>query len=331
MDDRPVDLEDAALQRMRPRPWWVRAAGPVAAGAAAILLALILGVSLGSTRRNVAFPAPPSGLSVAEAPAGALFLPKCPTSARLQRELDFAGLPPLVPTSSKLRCLANASSGGSAYDAGSTHSVELADGRGLTIYGRRGSPPSKPGSPSQRLREGTRDIDGTIWTWAVLENGATILAATSRGVYVELAAAGDEAQVDLLAEIASTLRPVESFPRPSAREICSSLEVSSSPTTVAAAFDTTAAAIATWEETPEVPGGPYVVGSEWRRRPADEPVALCYLDGDFGPPRGPAPGPGASPRVLPNYDRVVYLVGVERRPQGRIFGWKDRIAIRDPR
>lgn len=321
----------AAPERMRPRPSRLRARGPVAAGAAAVLLALVLGVTIGNARRNVASPAPSSGLSAAEIPAGALFLPKCPTSARLQRELDFAGLPPLVPTSPKLRCLANASSGGSAYDAGSTHSVELTDGRAVTIYERRGSPPSKPGSPSQRLREGTRDIDGTSWTWAVLENGWTILAATSRGVYVELAAAGDEAQVDLLAEIAGTLRPVESFPRPSAREICSSLEVSLSPTTVAAAFDATAAAIARWEETAEVPGGPHVAVSEWRRHPADEPVTLCYLDGDFGVPRGGPPGPGASPTVLPNYDRVVYLVGVERRPQGRIFGWKDSIAIRDPR
>lgn len=290
---------------------------------------LVVSVSCSSTVRELDGRAAigAEGAATAIPAASVLFLPAC-SNARPQSELDFAGIPPLVPTSPKLRCLSHASSGGSAYDAGSTHAVELTDGRGLTIYERRGPLPPKPGS--QVVRQGTRDVGGTTWTWAVLENGSTILQAMPRGVYVELAMRGDEAQLDTLAEIASTLRPVESLPRPPAREICSSLRVSSSPITVAAAFDSTAAAIAKWEETPETPGGPHVVGSEWRRHPADEPVALCYLDGDFGPPRMPPPGPGASPTALPNYDRAVYLVGVDRRPQGRVFGWKDRVVIRDP-
>ena len=260
----------------------------------------------------------------------ALFLPRCPTSARPQQELDIAGLPPLVPRGQQLRCLANAISGGSMYDAGYDASIELVDGRMLHLYERRGGLPVKEG-PSQTVRSGTRDIAGVSWTWSVLANGATMLATTTRGVYVSLDLRGDESQVDTLASVAATLQPVESLPRPPASDICAALDFVGQSVTVAAAFESTAAAVARWQEAPPAtPGGPQLVSSGWRAHPPDEPVAVCYLDGDFGLGRRPPPGPGVTPSPLPHWDRVVYLVGVDRHPIGVVFGWKHSIAIRDP-
>lgn len=101
--------------------------------------------------------------------------------------------------------------------------------------------------------------------------------------------------------------------------------------TVAAAFASTAASVVRLiEPPPSSPGGPQVVNSSWRAHPANEPVAVCYLDGDFGPPRRPPPMPGTTDAPLPNWDRVVYLVGVNRSPIGWIWGWQTSIPLRDP-
>jgi hypothetical protein len=268
-------------------------------------------------------------LAPAAAPLSAspVFLQACAAGARPQTELDWAGLPPLVPTSPTMRCLLNAV-GGSTYDGGYNFVIQLTDGRVLQIYERRGGRPVKEGA-SQAVPAGSRELNGVQWTWAKLANGATILEATTSGVYVELSAGGNDSQIDMLAEIARSLRPVEAVPRPSAREICSALSIGPNPYVVAAAFDTHAASIVGWEETAPMPVGMRVV-STWRNHPATEPVAVCYLDGDFGAAKGPAPLPGSAATPLPNWDRVVYLVGAERRPIAVIFGWQDRIPIRDP-
>jgi hypothetical protein len=260
--------------------------------------------------------------------ASPVFLKACPTGARPQTELDFAGLPPLVPTSSALRCLLNAVGGGSLYDGGYNFVIQLTDGRVLQIYERHGSRPVKDGA-STSLRAGERDVNGAKWQWATLANGSTILDSTSGGVFAELSLAGDESQVDTLVEVARSLRAVEAVPRPSARDICAALSVSSNPFAVAAAFDTSAASVVKWEETAPMPVGMRVV-STWRDRPATEPVAVCYLDGDFGPAKHPPPPPGATTTTVPNWNRVIYLVGADRRPIGVTFGWQDRIPIRDP-
>ena len=107
-------------------------------------------------------------------PASPVYMKACSTGARPQAELDFAGLPPLVPTSSALRCLLNAVSGGPTYDGGYNFVVQLTDGRVLQIYERRGARPVKEG-PSQSLRSGERDVNGAAWQWATLANGSTIL------------------------------------------------------------------------------------------------------------------------------------------------------------
>lgn len=288
--------------------------------AAVVLIAILLSACIAG------LPAPTPTPTSPQRPV-ALFLPAC-ADGRPQAELDLAGLPPLLPMSPRLRCLRHAAAGGSGYDAGVSYEIELDGGRSLGLYERRGTLPVKPAT--QRVREGTRDIAGTAWTWAVLENGLTILVAMIEGVHVELSTAGDESQVGTLAEIARSLRSLRSLPIPPARELCASLRVSPVPFTVAAAFDSTAAALARWEETAEDPGDPRVATSDWRRYPADEPVALCYLDGDFGTPRVAPPGLSSTPVVTPNYSRAVYLVGLDRRPIGRVFGSADRIPIRDP-
>jgi hypothetical protein len=259
-------------------------------------------------------------------PASPVFMKACASGARPQTELDWAGLPPLVPSSSSLRCLLNAVGGGSTYDGGYSFTIQLTDGRVLGIYERRGMRPEKPGG-AQALRTGTRDLAGVKWDWAVLANGTTILDTIRDGVYVEVSLAGDESQVDTLVDVARTFRPVETFPRPSARNICAALSIGPSPYAVAAAFDSRAASIAKWEETAPMPVGMRLV-SLWRDHPATEPVALCYLDGDFGPAKGPPPLSPATAR--PNWDRVVYLVGVDRRATAVVFGWQDSIPIRDP-
>jgi hypothetical protein len=259
--------------------------------------------------------------------ASPVFLQACAGGARPQTELDWAGLPPLVPTSPSMSCLLNAVGGATSYDGGYNFVIRLNDQRVLGIYERRGSRPIKDGAPPP-IQRGEREVNGVKWSWATLANGATILDATSGGVYAELSVTGDS-PIDTLVEIAGSLRPVEVFPRPSAREICAALPVGGNPYVVAAAFASSAGSVVKWHETPLAPGGPRPF-SEWRDHPATEPVAVCYLDGDFGPAKQPPPYPGSSATPLPNWNRVVYLVGVDRRPIGVVFGWQDRIPMRDP-
>ena len=261
------------------------------------------------------------------ATAAALFVPRCPSSVRPQADLDYAGLPPLVVSGPTVTCLLNASNGGSAYDAGYDASIQLADGRVLHLYERRGGLPLKSGGQTPE-REGTRDVKGTPWTWAILQGPTVSLTNTVNGTYVELDLPGDESRLDTLAALAAGLRPVESLPRPSARDICAALRVSIGPITVAGAFDSTADAVARWLETPRTPDGPHEVSSDWRRHPPTEPVAVCYLDGDFGPAKHP-PLPSSATEP-PNWSRVIYLVGVDRHPIGWTFGWQDRIPIVGP-
>src|SRR5256886_14400488 len=172
--------------------------------------------------------------------ASPVYMNACSTGARPQTELDFAGLPPLVPTASALRCLLNATNGGSTYDGGYNFVVQLTDGRVLQIYERRGSRPVKEGG-SQSLRTGERDVNGATWQWATLANGSTILDSTSGAVYVDLSLRGDESQVDTLVEVARSLRAAEAVSRPGARDICAGTPASPYPFVVAPAFDSSAA------------------------------------------------------------------------------------------
>ncbi|MDE3097127.1 MAG: hypothetical protein KGK07_14155 [Chloroflexota bacterium] len=231
-----------------------------------------------------------------------------------------------MPDPALLRCLTAATTSGSAYDAGSDHTVELTDGHEVMLYERRGPLPAKP--TAAPVRSGVRDVSGESWRWAELADGTTVLSTMTRGTYVELSMRGDASPVDELARIAATLRPVGTLPRLRARELCAALPYPG-VTSVAAAFDSTAATMAKWEETPEYPGRPHEVSSDWRKAPLDEIVTLCYLDGHFGPAHGPAPlASSATPR--PDYDRIVLQIALDRRPIARLFGWRDTIAIRDP-
>lgn len=274
------------------------------------------------------------GSGVASAPAGdpasasPVFLAGCPSGARPQSELDSAGLPPLVPTSGLLRCLLSAVSAASSYDGSYSFAIELTDGRVLQGYERRVARPAKDGA-SPQLGTGQREVNGVKWEWAALTSRTTVLGATTGGVYVELALAGDVSQLDTLVEVARSLRPVEALPRPSAQDLCASLPIGSPSYALAAAFGSSAGSVVKWHETPLSPDGPRAI-SQWRDHQATEPVAVCYIDGYFGLAKGGPPGAGAAPTQLRNWERAVYLVGVDRRPIGVAFGWKDGIPIRDP-
>jgi hypothetical protein len=141
-----------------------------------------------------------------------------------------------------------------------------------------------------------------------------------------LGACGD--RLSQLTANAGDRRPIESLPRQPARDLCASIVFGGDPT-VAAAFDSTAEAVARWEEIPKLPDGPTIARSSWRDHPAGERVAVCYLDGDFGAPRGPWL-PSASGSVPLDYDRAVYLIALDRRPIPLLFGWKSRVDIVDP-
>lgn len=69
-----------------------------------------------------------------------------------------------------------------------------------------------------------------------------------------------------------------------------------------ASFPSTAAAVASWEETRGPTDGPHPSSSEWRSHPPREFVAVCYFDGVFN---GVTRPPGAPP-----YERAVLLVMV---------------------
>lgn len=62
-----------------------------------------------------------------------------------------------------------------------------------------------------------------------------------------------------------------------------------------AAFESTAAAVADWVENVSYPDAPHVVSSEWRRLGPTAPAFVCYFDGQFNAPGGPAPGASVPP------------------------------------
>ncbi len=250
----------------------------------------LLGLLIAGGLLACAPPVPDATIPTASPAPAAIFLPRCASSVRTQQDLDLAGLPPLVPSRAVVRCLLHVEPSGSAYDAGFSAAIELADGRQLRLYERRGGPPDK-GGPTQTVRAGVRDVAGTSWSWAVLENGVTTLTAMTQGSYVQLGLAGDESQVDTLAAIAASLRPVESLPRPSALEVCASFNAGArAGATVAAAFAGSAASVARLIEAPPSSlGGPQVANSSWRAHPPNEPVAVCYLTATSGHPASHRP------------------------------------------
>lgn len=64
-----------------------------------------------------------------------------------------------------------------------------------------------------------------------------------------------------------------------------------------AAFESKAGAIADWVENISYPDAPHVVSSAWRALPPIAPAYVCYFDGQFAVPGGPAPGASIPPLV----------------------------------
>jgi hypothetical protein len=62
-----------------------------------------------------------------------------------------------------------------------------------------------------------------------------------------------------------------------------------------AAFESTAGVVADWVENVAYPDAPHVVSSDWRRLAPSAPAYVCYFDGQFNAPGGPAPGASIPP------------------------------------
>jgi hypothetical protein len=84
---------------------------------------------------------------------------------------------------------------------------------------------------------------------------------------------------------------------------------------VAAGYMSTAGAVSVWQEHGRFGIPAHAGRSPFRHQPAAEPVAVCYLDGDFGTyGRYPPPPPsGPRPSYAP-YDRIVVLVPQNHPP-----------------
>jgi hypothetical protein len=97
-----------------------------------------------------------------------------------------------------------------------------------------------------------------------------------------------------------------------------------------AAFQVTAAQMATWQERPATNGGPTITRSPWRTRPASQVVFVCYFDGAFsGFGKWGAPGPGER-AVNPNYDRLVIVIEGAGKVWPLIAGYRARLPVEDP-
>lgn len=64
-----------------------------------------------------------------------------------------------------------------------------------------------------------------------------------------------------------------------------------------AAFESTAGAVADWVENVSYPDAPHVTSSAWRALAPTSPAYVCYFDGQFASPGGPAPGGSPPPLV----------------------------------
>lgn len=89
-----------------------------------------------------------------------------------------------------------------------------------------------------------------------------------------------------------------------------------------AAFETTRAGVEAWILSTSQSGG--LSGSLETQGPdASEPAAVCYFDGDFGPPHGPVSSD------TPNYSRVI-VAAEDGSVRPLAAGWPSSLPIVDP-
>lgn len=116
----------------------------------------------------------------------------------------------------------------------------------------------------------------------------------------------------------------ESAPRdvmePKAAERCATAAAAFSNGAVVAAFEVTAEEVASWQERKHQMVNPPIRD----QLSPSAPVAVCYFDGEFGPARAPA---GFD---VPDYDRIVVLIGPDGKPQLYVSAHRNSFPIEDP-
>lgn len=80
------------------------------------------------------------------------------------------------------------------------------------------------------------------------------------------------------------------------------------PQLLSGAYQSTAVAVAQWQQNRSGPNGPHATSGFIASLPPTEQVDVCYFDGTFtGIPKGPPPAPGVSPAPA-DYTRVIVEV-----------------------
>jgi hypothetical protein len=92
-----------------------------------------------------------------------------------------------------------------------------------------------------------------------------------------------------------------------------------------AAFASTAARVAAWQERWAAADGKADAVSQWRDYPADEAVTVCYFDGVFVAPRPPGVADDKGPP-----ERYVVVVGGDGVPVPFVVGHRSNVPVQAP-
>jgi hypothetical protein len=94
------------------------------------------------------------------------------------------------------------------------------------------------------------------------------------------------------------------------------------------AFESTAAAVASWVENASYPDAPQMVASSWRALVPTAAAYVCYFDGLFATSQ-PPPAPGASQRPLPDRALILLDSNGARHPPAK-YGYRDSLPLVGP-
>jgi CubicO group peptidase (beta-lactamase class C family) len=99
---------------------------------------------------------------------------------------------------------------------------------------------------------------------------------------------------------------------------------------VAAGYSSTAAAVAQWQEKGRFESSGHASTSSFRDYPPSEPVAVCFLHGDFAMfGKYPPPPPTGTPFPSSPYDRIVLFVPQNHAPTVDVAGHPSNLPVTD--